>query len=178
MPTYIEQPGASDVSIAAVFDRVRILGTDTVPTADVSFTIPANTTQNFYFVTPQGTPNSSSWEAAGVWSAEWHVITTGTNLSSRCRVGRVNRFGTIIDIGTFTAFQNLTAATILTFAPVAPIWATDEEDCGNRIVVQIQVRNTNLTNNRTCVIRFGDTDAQVVTDVTENSAACRRIFIA
>jgi hypothetical protein len=180
MAVYILQDGHSDFQADGVpFDYHRILGTDTVGIQDVTFTVPAATTINIYFLTPAGHPNSDAWESGGSWTAEWGVVATGAGCRTRCRVGRARIKPTLafIQFGTFTAFQTLTSATLFTFNPVAPTWTTSAEDCANRIIIQYQIRNLSPSVSQNVTIRMGTTDAEVTTDVTE-SDTCRRVFIS
>jgi hypothetical protein len=177
MPIYICKPAGTDypgINGMTMFALEPDL--DPTTTTSPTFTVLANTSMSLAWITNQGWPSSDAWDAGGSMTCELSVNTAMTNLRARCRIRRMDPVGAATDNGTFTTFQNLTAATVLTFSPAVPTWA-GTESCGNRLMIEWQFNNQNLTNNRTFTLILGGTDNEVTSTITENTLHCRQIFI-
>lgn len=177
MPTYIQKLDKSDVSINTG-NATYLMSPGTGNTGTFSFSIaPGGPNEQVYFVTQQGQINSDSWESGGSMTIEV-TRTAASNMRCRVRVGRVDSNGTLIQIGTFTAFQNLTGGTTKTFTATVPTWTSAQESCGNRLILQVQVGETLSGGGATATLQVGTTNSEVVSTITENNGNCRVINIA
>ena len=169
MPTYIQKTTASDLSLAgATATREMSSGTG----ADTSFnSAPANAggQETHFFVTVPNKPNNDDWEDGGTQTVEIEIDTGDAEMTADVRVGRVNAAGTIIQVGSFVGTQALDIAR--TFSPVAPTWEA-EEDCGNRLFVEVLITNNAAHGSHAVDIGLGTALNEVVTDVTEEASAC------
>lgn len=178
MPTYIQKAGRSDATGAGgQASRILEPGTETASTFNVSIAS-GGANENYFWVTPQGQINSDAWESGGSITIELRT-SGGSNCRARARVARMNRNGTIIQNGTLTAFQTIgAAAATRTFTATVPTWTSAEEDCGNRLVVQIQFGETlSGGGGANCTVEVGTTNSEVVSTITENNGNCRIVVV-
>lgn len=169
MPTYIQKVTASDLSlVGATATREMSTGTGT----DTSFNAAPTSgggQETHFFVTPADVPNSDDWEDGGTITTEIEIDTGDGSFTGQVRVGRVDSGGTIIQVGSFTATQALDVTR--TFSPVAPTWEA-EEDCGNRLFIEILITNNNTHGNQSINVGLGTALSEVVSDILEDAGTC------
>ena len=169
MPTYIQKTTASDLSLAgATATREMSVGTGT----DTSFnSAPASGggQETHFFVTPTDIPNSDDWEDGGTITTEIEIDTGDGSFTGNVRIGRVDSGGTIIQVGSFIGTQALDVSR--TFSPVAPTWEA-EEDCGNRLFVEILITNDNAHGNQSIDVGLGTILNEVISDILEDAGTC------
>lgn len=177
MPTYICRMESSDQTIgsAGANDLFKLLGKETA-TAQ-TFVVSGSAQINVHFITPQGTPSSDAWESGSTMTCELRV-TAATTAKARCQIRRCNAVGTVVQTGTFTAFQNISAGGTFTFTPTVPTWTAGEESCGNRLMIRFNfdIQAPGLSYSAT--IEVNTTNSEVVSTITEDTGNCRRIFVS
>ncbi len=171
MPTYVEQTDNSDLSPSwpntTAFDKEMSSGAGGDGSVVVSLL--SSETKSGGFITPAGVPNSDGWESGGTWTVEIEVDVGNHQITARARCVRLSSTGTILQSGAFTGAQVLSAT--VTFSPVAPTWTGGEEDCANRLAIEVEfIENQVMANSVT--IGLGTTANEVITDVDENQGAC------
>lgn len=177
MPTYIQKNIASDLSPYAEFNLEMSTGAGSDSSVVVSMT--GSEVSAGGFISVAGVPNSDSWEDSGSWTVEIEVDVGAHQIEARCRAVRLDSGGTILQSGSFTAAQIMSANRVYTVT--APAWTDIEEDCDNRAAIEIEFTNTD-TMARSCTLGLGTTENEVVTDITEDAGSCggaptRRVFI-
>lgn len=172
MPVYVEKDINSDLAPAwpnaVAFDKEMSAGAGIDGSVVVS--LAGSQTKSGGFITSAGVPNSDQWEDGGTWTVEIEADVGNHQITARCRCVRLDSVGAILQSGAFTATQTLDASR--TFSPVAPAWTNGEEDCDNRIAIEVEfIENQGKANSVT--IGLGTTPANdVTTDIVENTAGC------
>ena len=171
MPTYIEKTTVSDLSPTwpntTAFDREISSGAGGDGSVVVSLS--ASETKSGGFITPAGVPNSDAWESGGTWIVEIEIDVGNHQVTARARCVRLDSAGNILQGGAFTATQTLDASR--TFSPVAPTWTGGEEDCDNRLSVEMDLlENQGMANSVT--IGLGTAANELTTDVAEDAGSC------
>lgn len=134
-----------------------------ITTATLTVSLSSNETQYWGFITESGVPNNVRWEQGGTWTIEYRNITGNHQIQGRCRCVRVDNGGTILESGTWTAYQNLDANK--TFTPTNPNWNRDDEDATNRLAVEFEFDNTQSMVN-SCQFGTNTIDDEVITNIT------------
>lgn len=174
MPTYVEKITASDLSPSwpntTLFDLEMSVGTG----ADTSTPLSgmSGAVESASFISLAGVPNNDSWEDGGTQTVEIEVDTQTADIDIRVRIVRLSSTGTILQTGSFTAPQDLNAAT-RTFSPVAPTWSG--ESCDDRIAVELEISYNPPHGSATSDIGLGTVANEVITDITEDSAGCTAV---
>lgn len=166
MVTYIIKTTDSDITPAAnIFSKEISTGTGT----DTSFNaaVGKGDTLYGYFFTPADVPKNDDWEDAGTQTVEIEIITGDINFKTRVRIARYNSSGVYQEAGNWTAVQTLDVSR--TFSPVAPTWGSCA--CGDRIGIEVEIFNDSHANS-SVDIGVGTTANEVITDITEDAAAC------
>lgn len=169
MATYIQKTDNSDVSPFTEFNKVLSSGTGT--DTGVTVSVGALASSDGGWITPSGTPNSDSWESGGTQTVEIELDSGNMSVDGQVRIVRVNSSGTILQSGSYTANQTLFGGP-LTFSPVSPTWTGGEEDCTNRLAIQMNFTNTDDMMAQAVTVGLGTTSNEVVTDITENNGTC------
>lgn len=171
MPTYVQTADNSDLTPTwantSVFDKDMSTGAS--GNGNFTFTVPASSTRSSAFITLSGIPDSDGWENGGTQTVEIDVNMGDADVTCRCRIVRLNSTGTILQSGSFTSTQVMSASR--TFSPVAPTWTGGEEACGNRLAIEFEwVESVGM--NATMKLNIRTTTAEVITDITENAGSC------
>ena len=59
-----------------------------------------------------------------------------------------------------------------TYTVTAPAWTDGEEDCGNRLAIELDVNCNAAHGNCRFTMGLGTTANEVIEDITENTAGC------
>ncbi len=112
---------------------------DPSTTNTILISLAGSSSEYWGFISSSGLPNNADWEDGGTWSATIRVVTGNHNVQARCRAVRIDEGGSILQSGTFTAFQTMNANRIYTITN--PTWTDSDEDKGNRLAVEIEFKN-------------------------------------
>jgi len=153
----------------ALFDDVD-MSTGTGADSSRGASIPSTELRSFAFITLAGVPNFDAWESGGTQTVELEVDAGNMNIRGRCRIGRVDSGGTVLQVGSYTGFLSLNTSQV--FSPAAPTWTGGEEACGNRIFIEFEVENTDTMMALTLTIGMGTIANEVTTDISENAGGC------
>lgn len=156
--------------------RVLLPGVEAASSLSISIAA-AGAAQNVHFTTPVWLINSDAWESGGTMSCKLRV-TAASNMRVRCMIRRFGRLGALLQSGTFTPFQLLSAGTTLTYTPTVPTWTSADENCGNRLGIRFQFDASVPSAAASATIEIGTADTEITSTITENNGNCRRINIA
>jgi hypothetical protein len=178
MPSYIAKLNDSDI-VAGTSPTNKVLSPGAVTTSTFLISIAAlGGAHNAHWHTERPRPNSDDWENGGTFTCKVRLV-SASNMRVRVRLRRMSEAGGVLQSGSFTSYQIVSAAsnTTYTFTPTVPTWTDAQEACGNRIAVQFQFRRvTSAAANAT--VQVGDIESEIVTTIRENNGGCRRINIA
>lgn len=140
--------------------------------------VSAGTIQSCY-LTKDGDPNNGAWVDSLTQTVSLDVSLANMNIRARCLVGRTDGTNTILQEGTFTAYQTLTTAVTYTFSPVAPAWTDAQENVANQYYILFEFNNLDDMMQQSVTINLFDTGAVTADSyVAANiAAATRRVFI-
>jgi len=177
MPNYYAYNTASDLSPSwpntAAGNWAVQGGSGSSTTETVSLT--STQTKSGSWITNANKPNSAAWEDSGTWTGKIMTQSGGQNMNVRARMRavRLNSTGTILQSGTFTAFQTLsTSATTYTYSITAPAWTDAQEACNNRLAVEIEYNNLDTMTQSVGVNHLPTSAVTIATDITENAGGC------
>lgn len=172
MATYIYKVTSSDLAPSwpntSAFDIVLSTGTGTDTNINVS--LDASEIKSAGCITPSGVPNNDAWNDGGTQTVALNLDTMNMNIRARCRVVMLNSTGTIIESGSFTAYQTCQANRV--FSPDAPTWSTGPEACSNRYAIEWEFEETSGMSTEVIDIAVGATGDDVVSDIDENTDNC------
>jgi hypothetical protein len=126
-------------------------------TTTLTVSLASNETQYWGFTAESGVPNNERWEQGDTWTVEYRNITGNHQIQGRCRCVRLTNGGTILESGTWTAYQILTENRI--FTPSNPNWNRDDEDASNRLAIEFEFDNVQAMSN-SC--QFGVNTTQIL----------------
>lgn len=177
MPTYVQQTTNSDLSPSWLnttsFDKEISVGAGGDGSVVVSLS--SDERQSAGLITPAGVPNTEGWENGGTWTVEIEIDVSNHQIVSRCRVVRLSSTGTVLQVGSFSDLQTLSASR--TFSPVAPTWTGGEDDCDNRLAIEIEFLEVQGMAN-SITVGLGTTANEVITDVSEDGCAVDAVEFA
>ena len=92
------------------------------------------------FISLSGFPNNDAWETSGSpWSIDIQLSSTDGDIDVQGRWVRLNSSGSVLQTGSFTTAQD--CSTNRTVSPTVPTWTGGEEDCGNRLAMELLFTN-------------------------------------
>lgn len=171
MPTYIETADNSDLSPS--WANTTLFNFDMFTGAsgggNTNNTISGGATVSAAFITLAAIPNSDAWESGGTQTVELEVSMGDPDFDCQVRIVRLSDVGVILQSGALTAIQTLDQDRI--FSPVAPTWTGGQEDCDNRLAIELVITN-NDSMSHSLKLNIRIVTAEIITDITEDGGTC------
>jgi hypothetical protein len=177
---YLLKSTASDLS-GLGGDYQKVISQDTQAGSSFVWTVGAGATEHIYFATPPGVPGIQAW-MDGDWTIKLKVSSGNSNVKLAVRVKRVDAAGSVLvtrPAYSIKTAEEVTGATgTLTFTLRNLSWVKTVATLTDRLVIDVQARNTDGGAPHAITIDTGTTDTEILPPWIQRSSVAPQFFNA